>query len=166
MRARNRLRLLAGLAAGVIVPAAAPRAAGEGNDLPILADWPADAREARKRRVPLVVLFSLPGCPYCEQVRRSHLGPMMRDPARLDLAIVRQVDINADRVVTSPAGERLTHAQIARSRGIRGAPVVQFWSPDGESIAEPLVGMLLPDFYGAYLEQSLEAATSKLATAR
>ena len=163
MKGRGRLRLLAGLLAAAAAPA---RAATTGTALPLLEDWRADARDAAKRHVPIVILFSLPGCPYCEQVRQSHLAPMRRDPARRELAIIRQVDIHgADRVV-GLAGERLTHADIARARGIRGAPVVQFWSPEGESIAEPLVGMLLPDFYGAYLDQGLEAARQRLRTPR
>ncbi|HET6598549.1 MAG TPA: hypothetical protein VFG60_01190, partial [Burkholderiaceae bacterium] len=37
------------------------------------------ARRAALRGQPLVLLVSLPGCPYCESIRRSHLLPLQRE---------------------------------------------------------------------------------------
>ena len=37
--------------------------------LPRPASLPAEAQAAAKRSAPLVVLVSLPGCPYCERLR-------------------------------------------------------------------------------------------------
>jgi hypothetical protein len=59
-------------------------------------------------------------------------------------------------------GVPTTHAGIAKSRGIRGAPEVVFWDSRGRPVAEPLRGMLLPDFYSAYLEEALETAARRL----
>ena len=77
--------------------------------------------------------------------------------------IIRQVDIDGDQPITGFTGERVTPAQIARAHGVRAAPVVAFWDGDGKPIAEPLSGMLLPDFYSAYLDAALEAARARLA---
>jgi thioredoxin-related protein len=137
---------------------AAPR-----TDIPLATDLRADGRDSRARKVPIVVLFSLPGCPYCEIVRRSHLAPMLRDPREAARAIIRQIDIDGDQAITGFAGERVTHAQIAKAHGVRAAPVVAIWDGDGKPIAEPLSGMLLPDFYSAYLDAALEAARARLA---
>lgn len=137
---------------------AAPR-----TDIPLATDLRADGRDSRARKVPIVVLFSLPGCPYCEIVRRSHLAPMLRDPRAAARVIIRQVDIDGDQPIAGFTGERVTPAQIARAHGVRAAPVVAFWDGDGKPIAEPLSGMLLPDFYSAYLDAALEAARARLA---
>ncbi len=37
-----------------------------------------------------------------------------------------------------------------------------FWDGEGRPIAEPLKGMLLADFYSAYLESALQAARKRL----
>ena len=46
---------------------------------------------------------------------------------------------------------------------MRFAPVVAFWDGEGKSLAEPIKGMLLPDFYGAYLEDAIVSARARLA---
>lgn len=141
---------------------ALPAGAAADGELPLANDLLADGRLARERKVPMVILFSLPGCPYCEIVRRSQLAPMLRDPRQSARAIIREIDIDSDAPLVGFAGERTTHAQVARGHGVRAAPVVAFWDGTGKPIAEPLRGMLLPDFYSAYLEAALAAAESKL----
>ena len=137
--------------------------ASAGSTIPLAADLRADGRLSRERREPIVILFSLPGCPYCEIVRRSHLAPMLRGPASAGRMIVRQVDVGIEEPVTGFGGERTTHAAVARAHGVRFAPVVAFWDGEGRALAEPLKGMLLPDFYGAYLEDAIASARAKLA---
>ena len=110
-----------------------------------------------------MILFSLPGCPYCEIVRRSHLAPMLRDPREAPRAIIRQVDIDSDLSVVGFGGAPMTHEAIARAHGVRSVPVVAFWDGEGRPLADPLKGMLLADFYAAYLDSALESARSRLA---
>ena len=130
--------------------------------IPLATDLQADGRLSRERRAPIVILFSLPGCPYCEIVRRSHLGPMHRDPQQAGRVIIRQIDVGEDHGVTGFRGERTTHAAIARAHGVRAVPVVAFWDGEGTPVADPLAGMLLADFYAAYLDQAIETARSRL----
>lgn len=151
--------LLALPAMGVAALARASR----DSPIPLATDFQADGRLSRERREPIVVLFSLPGCPYCEIVRRSHLAPMLRDPRSAGRAIIRQVDVGVEEPVAGFGGERTTHAAIARAHGVRFAPVVAFWDGEGRVLADPLKGMLLPDFYGAYLEGAIASARAKLA---
>jgi thioredoxin-related protein len=160
-RGVDRRRFL--LLASALGLALAPRAGADaGAELPPATDLHADGRLATARRLPIVILFSLPGCPYCEIVRRSQLAPMLRDPRQSARAIIREIDIDGDAPLVGFAGERTTHAQIARAHGVRAAPVVAFWDGAGKPIAESLTGMLLPDFYSAYLEAALATAESKL----
>lgn len=56
-------------------------------------------------------------------------------------------------------------AALAASLGIRFAPTVAFFGPDGE-LAERLVGYQSADFYGAYLEQRIATASTALREAR
>lgn len=155
---RRRFLVFAPALASALAARAAPAAA-----LPLATDLRADGRESRRRRVPIVVLFSLTGCPYCEIVRRSHLAPMLRDPAGRERAIIRQVDIDIEHPVVGFGGGRTTHAAIAREHDVRSVPVVAFWDWEGRPVADPLRGMLLPDFYSAYLDSALDAARARLA---
>jgi hypothetical protein len=126
-------------------------------------DLQADAAAARKAGVPILVLYSLPGCPYCEAIRRSHLTPLAADvPAK---AIIRQIDLQSGAGLRGFDGKPTIHAEFVRARGIKFAPVVSFFGTDGQTIGEPLMGTMLPDFYAAYLADALEAATAKVRSA-
>jgi len=155
MKRRDAILAMGALAMGQAVRAAPPQIA-----LPLARDFGEDGRRARQARIPIVVLYSLPGCPYCEEIRRSHLAPMLRDPGAAAKLIIRQVDVNGGQALVGFSGEATTHARHAGERGVKMAPVVHFLSPSGEPTVPPLVGMLLPDFYSAYLEASLEAASA------
>lgn len=117
------------------------------------------AQAAAARGEPLVVMTTLAGCVYCELVRNSHLGPMLRAGE----VVAIQLDVR-DR--TTPlqgfAGEMTTPANITAAWKARFTPTVLFFGPDGRERAERLVGVAVPDFYGQYLEARLNEARKGL----
>ncbi len=160
----------AGSTAGVSPPRAFAMAlarlarAAPARQVPLAADLQADGRLSRERKAPLVILFSLPGCPYCEIVRRSHLAAMLRDPRQARRAIIRQIDIGVRSRRSSVLRASAPPTRPSpRAHDMRAAPVVAFWDANGKPAAESLKGMLLPDFYFAYLEAAIDSARARLA---
>ena len=129
-------------------------------------DLAADAKSAAQSGFPLIVLVSLAGCPHCEVVRRSHLLPLLQDGATKLKPSIRQVEINGREILLDFMGRKITHAEFAKRYKISIAPVVLFFDANGALLAEPLVGSMIPDFYGAYFDAALDEAKSKLRTAR
>lgn len=125
------------------------------------ADLSADLAQARARGVPLLVLFSLPDCGYCERVRREFLHPLQASPEWRDRVIMRQVDLNSSLALADLAGRRTTHGKFAGEQHIRLAPTVKVFDPAGREAAEPLVGLLTPELYGHYLERALEEGLAR-----
>ncbi len=117
------------------------------------------AQAAAARGEPLVVMTTLKGCVYCELVRNNYLAPMRRD----GLLVAVQLDVQ-DRQSTLQgfAGDTTTPADQARAWKARFTPTVMFFGPEGQELAERLVGVAVPDFYGEYLEARLIEARSKL----
>ena len=139
--------------------AALPAAArAQETALPRPASLPAEATAAAKRGEPLVLLVSLPGCPYCERIRRDHLSPLLRESG----GGVVQIDLGSTRPLTDFDGATRTHDAFARTRQATFTPTVLFLGPRGDEIAERLVGAGVPDFYGAYFEQRLVTARKVL----
>ncbi len=128
--------------------------------LPALTNLAADRAQAQKQNLPMLVLVSIEHCPYCEQIRRSHLIPMSRQ-TNPDV-LIREVDLRSQQRVNEGAGKTITQAQWAQRYGARVAPTVLLIGPSGELLAEPLVGASIPDFYGAYLTERIETAKRKL----
>lgn len=131
--------------------------------LPPARDFQADAKESARQGKPVLILYSLPGCPSCELIRRSHLLPMLKEGK--DEVIVRQVDLNSPQALKDFDGRVTTQGGYAERQGIRFAPVVILVGPDGQELAPALTGTLLPDFYAAYLDDAISAARAKLKAA-
>ena len=127
--------------------------------LPSPASLRGAAQAAAARGEPLVVMTTLSGCPYCDLVRNHHLLPMRRE-GKVQAV---QIDIR-DRSSNLQGfrGENTTPAEQARLWNARFAPTVLFLGPDGQELAERLVGVAVADFYGDYLDARLKEARSKL----
>jgi len=108
---------------------------------------------------PLVLMTSIAGCPYCDLVRQHYLLPMRRE------GTVQAVQLNIrDRSSNLQGfkGENTTPAEQAQQWNARFAPTVLFLGPEGQELAERLVGVAVPDFYGEYLDARLKQARGKL----
>ncbi len=112
---------------------------------------------------PLVIPVSLPGCPFCELVRRSYFLPAHRDAG----LHAWQLDITDG---TTPLagfdGTASTAAAQIRVWNTTSTPTVLFLGPQGQALAERLVGIAVPDFYGAYLEERLSTARKAVVALR
>lgn len=127
--------------------------------LPTPASLRGAAQAAAARGEPLVVMTTLTGCPYCDLVRNHHLLPLLREGR----VVAVQLDVR-DRTsnLQSFGGENTTPAEQLRLWKARFTPTVLFFGPDGRELAERLVGVAVPDFYGDYLDARLTEARSKL----
>ena len=180
----TRRRLLAGLVLVGGLPsvpqvlAQAPHASNRAgtplsraSSSPVHGEAPSDlvarASEGYARGKPLVVMFSLQGCPWCEALRREHFAALIKNQdservlaAELDLLDTRSFDAPAPQL-QPPSWVAASPRELARQQRIRLAPTILFLGPHGE-VAERLVGYGSPDFFGAYLEQRLAEARAAL----
>ncbi len=129
------------------------------SKLPNVQSLRGSAEAAAGKGEPLVVMTTLKGCPFCDVVRNSHLGPM-RAAGQVHAL---QVDIlDRTTAVQDFRGQNTTPADLARQWDAKFAPTVLFFAPDGKEVAERLQGVAVPDFYGEYLAQRLEQARKAL----
>ena len=91
------------------------------------------ARASAARSEPLVLLASLPGCPYCERIRRSHLLPLAREWGDG----VFQVDVGSAATVVDFDGVTRTHDAVADALHARFTPTVLFLGPKARSRRTP-----------------------------
>jgi hypothetical protein len=129
---------------------------GAAADTPLL-PWAVSLKDelaaALRRGKVLVVMVSLEGCPFCRQVRDSHLVHLRREGQP-----IVEVDIQRPLPLAGFDGRATTHVAIAEQWKAKVAPTLLFFGPGGREVAPRLVGAGIPDFYGAYLEQRLATA--------
>ena len=147
----------------IVAPACAQ--AGAPGEIPALApalDLAADGRQARRLHAPVMILFSESWCPWCERVRREYLLPMQNDSSYRDRVLIREVDAASGAALTDFSGAATTQKIFAARFNVRRVPVIVLLGPDGELLSEPMVGMALPDFYQAYLDEAINSGRRKL----
>ena len=125
-------------------------------------DLAADAHQMREKRMPMVVLYSRDGCGWCERARRDFLEPIAADPANAARVLIRQVDIDRRVAIADFSGKPSSHEDFARRHKIRLTPTIEVLGPDGEPLAEAIVGLRLPDFYGTYIERAIDTGRDRL----
>lgn len=157
------LRFATGL---LLALAAAASSAEKGILLPAPVDLAKDGAEAAARRQPVVILFSLPGCHYCDVVRQHYLVPLIRDLPAQDRPVIREVRINGRALFAGFDGARIMHSDFAARYDVRFAPTVVFLDRRGAPLSQPIVGGDTAGLYGGYLDNAFAEAARKLTGGR
>jgi len=143
--------------------AAGSGAAAQHTALPAADDLARDGRDAARRRVPVVILFSLPDCSYCETVRRNYLLPLAREGESGPRPIVREAGLAATAPLLDFDRKTSSGKALAARYGIRVAPSVAVVDGRGKLLAPVLEGGDVAGMYGAYLDEALAGARRALA---
>jgi hypothetical protein len=137
-------------------------AAHAAGALPPMADLHADGQQAQREGKPLVLFFSLPGCAYCEVVRRNYLAPLLRDAAVDKRPLIREAELAGEQAIIGIDGALTTPKAVAARYHVRVAPSVVLVDGEGRLLAAPLVGGDTSGMYGAYLDNAFEEAQRKV----
>ena len=134
------------------------RAQGRETPLPTPASLRDVATQAQRQCAPLVLLVSLPGCPWCELLRRNYLAPMRKE----GLPAFQIVVNDRQRAVVNLQGQPSNGADIANSYRAVLTPTVLFLNAQGVEVAPRIEGVASADLIGAQLDAALLAARLKV----
>ena len=123
-----------------------------------VADLQADAVLSAKTHRPIIILFSLPGCRFCDEIRQNYLLPLLNDAAPADRPILREIVITGSQQFTGFGGEKTSEQMVAKSYGVRVAPSVLMLDASGALVVPPVVGGDTSGLYGGYLSGALSQA--------
>lgn len=131
-------------------------------DVPMAESLQAEGKKAQNSKVPIMLVFTSPYCPYCERVKAEYLGPMVNDPAYRDKVIIRQIEAGSDWTLVGFDGKKTTHGAFAASQKILMVPTIKVVDAQGKELAKPLIGFLTPDYYFGYIEEAMEQGLEKM----
>lgn len=146
------------LACGLLLTGAAEAR----SSVPAARDFQADGRESARLQAPVMVVFGSQHCAYCDRVKREYLGPMARDRSYRGRVILREVEVDSSRAIVGFDGKRTTEAEFTRRHGVNFVPTVKVFDARGHEVADPVVGLLAPDFYFGYLEAAIEEGQRRI----
>lgn len=121
--------------------------------LPAAQDLQRSLEVAAHRHQVLVVLFSLPQCPWCELARRLSYADLVRQGQP-----VVQVEMAHDAKLRDLDGHPVDGRELASRLRVKLAPTALFLGPAGRELAERMVGVGAEDFYDSLVQQRLADA--------
>ena len=144
---------------------AAQSAQSHGAKLLVPENLQLDSKQAQSENKPLVLMFSLPDCPYCKVVRTNYLEPMLREGTAAERPVIRELQINSRKSLTDFDGSLTTQSALAKRYQVRMAPTLVFVDAAGQMLAAPIVGGE-HGFYTAYLDRAFAEAAKNSAAGR
>ncbi len=132
---------------------------GDQHGLIMVEDLRSESSQAQQEGKPLVLMFSLPECPYCKVVRRNYLLPMIREAGN-DPPQIRELSMRGRQAIRDFDGTVTTPTAIANRYGVKVAPTLVFVNASGEMLTEPLVGGD-HQFFSVYLDRAFAEAAAK-----
>lgn len=146
----------AGLAArsGGLLLAGAAQAQTKETFLPTPASLRQAALKAQSQGEPLVLLVSLPGCVWCELLRRNYLAPMRNEGVQ-----AFQITVNdTKQTVENFQGQPSHGAAIAAAYQAKLTPTLMFFNAQGQETAKRIEGVASVDLIGALIDVRLATA--------
>ena len=132
-------------------------------EVPVATDLRADGRLAAQRGLVILLEVAATDCGYCVRLEADFLGPMLVSGDYRDRVLFHKINVDDGSSLIGFDGERVDADAFAHGYGVRLTPTLLFLGPDGRELAPRMVGLTTPDFYGAYLDQSIDAARQALA---
>ena len=114
------------------------------------------------KRLPLVLMFSSEYCAYCARLEREFLIPMQISGDYVQRAVIRKMKIDYGNTVRDFDGKEVDADEFAERYHITVTPTVVFLDGQGRQLAAKQVGLTTPDFYGGYLDASIDTALDLL----
>lgn len=139
-----------------------PATAVASVEVPMAENLQTDSVQCETRRLPILLMFSAEECPFCHTVEEEFLKPMMISGDYDDKVMIRKVMLDGHDDAVGFDGEPLDASLLAAQYNVFATPTLVFVDGQGNEIAEKLIGVNTVDYYGAYLDQSIDEAKQTL----
>lgn len=118
----------------------------------------ADARLAKEKALPIMVLFVASDCPYCVLLEEEFIKPMLRSGQYGNKVIIRQLDISTGNDLEDFSGQQVSPATIADRHRVHVTPTILFFDANGKELVPRMIGINTIEFYGGYLDNAIDQA--------
>ena len=119
-------------------------------------------KEAQQRQLPILIMFSRQGCPYCDVVREEFLKPMLRSGDYTNRVILLEIHSDSYTMLRDFNGQMISVESLVHRYRASFAPTVVFLDAHGNELVERLIGITTRDFYGGFLDEAIEQALQRM----
>ncbi len=120
------------------------------------------AQQSKSRNIPIMMMFSSDDCRYCLIVEEDFLIPMLISGDYTNRVMITKFKIDSNLPVVDFNGGVTTAEAIQSRYKINMTPTILYLDATGHELVEKQVGLTTPDYYGGYLDMSIDEALKKL----
>jgi len=129
--------------------------------LPIAKNFFIDSQKVWKQKTPILIMFSIPDCAYCEKIKEDVIGPMAKMKEYQDKVIIRNVNAQSFNDLTNFYNEEVTHNEFAFKYAVNFFPTVILVDNYGSSLGK-ITGVSSEEYYWTDLDDMIKKSTKKL----
>ena len=127
----------------------------KGAELQATEDLKSLLLESRSKKLPVLLMFSEMGCPYCGVIEEDFLNPMILSGQYEDKVIIRKITYSNYKTIKDLKGNPVKITKITDKYNISFYPTIIFLDSKGSEIAERIVGLSTPDYFGYVLDEAI-----------
>ncbi len=131
------------------------------QSIEVAVDLARQGRQVTQQQQIFLLYVSRPDCPYCAQLEKAVLLPMLKDPLLTEKIYLAELSWTSA-LITDFNGEQRPGADVVNEYKVFGTPTLLFLDGTGREIADRLVGYQSVDFYWSYFERTIASAWSTL----
>ena len=113
---------------------------------------------SRQQHIPVIVFVSRDACPYCRTLRDTILGPMFTANKFEHRAILVELSLDRVETLTGFDKQQMTAGAFGKRYRAEITPTLLFLDSTGREIGKRIVGISNLEFYGHYLQKSIDEA--------
>jgi thioredoxin-related protein len=137
-------------------------AAADDVTVPIAVDLQSDGYASEERGIPILLVFTREDCGYCELLKRSVIRPMILSGEYDERVLIREVIVDDPNDIKDFGGRTVSPFAVANRYDGLLTPTVLMVGPEGQALAERLIGISNEQMYLWYLDRALAEATRVL----
>lgn len=133
----------------------------DGATLPPAKNFFLDSQQVWKKKIPILIMFSIPDCGFCQKIKEDVIGPMAELEEYKDKIIIRHINANSFDEVNNFYNEEVSHNELAFKYAVNFFPTVLLVDNYGTTL-DKILGVTNEDYYWTDLDQAIDQSTEKL----
>ena len=126
--------------------------------VPTVSDLQTLGRQAKSKKMPIILVYSASDCEHCERLEQDILAPLQKTGELKEVAILRKIMIDGIDSVTDFKGRIQDAEYYSIMRDVEFTPTIEFVDGDGVSLVAPIVGYQGVDMYLSYFKAAAQAS--------
>lgn len=146
----------------VLLLLTSPLLAGTGKYVPVVRDLYRIGMDAQQQQIPVLIMFSAEHCGYCVKAENEFLKPMVISGEYVDKVIMVQIRADSSLPIVDFDGKEVSVKQLTQRYKAFVTPTLVFVNGYGVKTSKNLVGVMTADFYGAYIDESINNSIQQI----